>query len=209
MPSENGTLQTRGDEAVVEVHSSLGSYAIEHPRAEVSVFARQFGDEIGIRIIDPDFDGVSWKERSETIWRILDSSARELAARVSILVVMTPEEAHEAHITSVEFGENATGPVPFRDREVVFRAELDCHEVYVTVSQPFLDDLQRADGYCAAIKFDYPPGIIGADDDQLSVDFGETLRDGSYHVRWFDTIDQARDAAFMTARSRLARIAAA
>jgi hypothetical protein len=122
---------------------------------------------------------------------------------------MTPDEVEKAYVTSVEFDEGSSGPVSFRDQELVFRNRIECHQVFVTVSRPFLENLQRSPRYCAAIKFDHPPGIIATDDDQLSVDIGQTLRDENYHVRWFETVEQARDAAFAAARRRLASIAAA
>ncbi|MBA3315157.1 MAG: hypothetical protein H0T47_17955 [Planctomycetaceae bacterium] len=159
--------------------------------------------------MDPDFCGISWNERTESIRRILDSGPRELVDRISILVVMTPEEAEEIHVSSVDLDESSSGPVSFRDGELVFREENDSHQIYVTVSRPFLNTLQQAQDYCASIKFDYRPGIIATDDDQLSVDIGETLRNEQHQTRWFETVEQARDAAFEAARRRLARYAAA
>lgn len=194
---------------IAEVFRLLESYSNEHALAEVGVF-RRLDDRISVRIIDPDFRGMSRQRRNDGVWDVLNAGPRQLLEKVSVLLLMTPEEAADAHTSAAEFeSPTSSGPVPFLKDTLVFRERIDGHDVYVTVSRPVLADLRQADGYDAAVKVDYPPGIIAAADYGLSVDTGELLRDANYAPRWFDAPEAAKAAGIEAARRRFSRLAAA
>lgn len=199
----------RPDPDITGILKVLEEYPHDHPLAEVGVFRRR-QDAISVRIVDPSFHGMSWKQRDERIWHLLEETSDDITKRISVLLLMTPKEAAAAHFMTAEFDEDdPNGPVRFMKEGVSFRERLDSHEVFITIGRPLLPDLEVSKRLDAAFKFDFPPGIMTADDEPLSVDTGHLLRDNQFAPRWFDTVEQARAAAVAEARGRLALLAAA
>jgi stress-induced morphogen len=82
----------RPDPRVQRVLDALRQYEQAHPHAEI-VVRRQNPVSIRIRIIDPDFKRQDKIEREKEVWRILDTLSDELPADISMLLLLTPEEA--------------------------------------------------------------------------------------------------------------------
>lgn len=90
-------------EAVMEV---LAKYEAQHPHAEIEGY-RQNSVSLRIRIVDPDFAGVSRTDRHNTVWRILDELPEEIQSHLSTILLLTPDEK-KASFASFEFDD----PVP-------------------------------------------------------------------------------------------------
>jgi stress-induced morphogen len=89
-----------------QIKKALASYAAEHAAADVVLY-RHGPYLIRIRIIDPDFAGVSRDERHETVWAYLEGLGDEVLSEVSLLLLLTPKETSKS-FANVEFD----NPVP-------------------------------------------------------------------------------------------------
>ncbi len=196
------------DADIVAVLRVLEEYPLGHPLAEVGVFCRR-QDAMSVRIIDPSLHGMSWKQREERIWSLLEETPDDITERISVLLLMTPEEAAAHFMTAGFDADNPNGPVRFLKEGVSFREELNGHDIFITVGRPLLPDLEVSKRLDAAFKFDFPPGMMATDDEPLSIDTGHLLRDDEFAPRWFDTVEQARVAVIDEARRRLAHPAVA
>lgn len=86
-------VQVRGasDAILNAVMEALREYEADHPRAEIEGF-RQNSVAIRVRIIDPDFRGVSRAERHEAIWRVLEDLPEEVQSQLSTILLLAPNE---------------------------------------------------------------------------------------------------------------------
>jgi hypothetical protein len=80
------------DTQVQEIYDVLAPYQAEHVNAQIDV-RRRHEVSIHIRVIDPDFQGVRWAVREEPFWPLLKQLPYETFANISILLLLTPEEA--------------------------------------------------------------------------------------------------------------------
>lgn len=71
---------------------ALARYKADHPRAKIKVY-RQNSVSLRARIIDPDFAGIDRGQRHETIWRLIETLPEETQSQLSVLLLLTPEEA--------------------------------------------------------------------------------------------------------------------
>jgi len=101
-------LKVRGksDEYLDGVMTALAKYESQHPQAEIEGY-RQNTVSIRIRIIDPDFTGISRTERHDLVWHVLDDLPEEIQSHVSTILLLTPAEAKRS-FANVEFED----PVP-------------------------------------------------------------------------------------------------
>ena len=60
-----------------------------------------------IRILNPEFANRSRSQREEEVWSVLDKLPEEAAAEISLLLLLTPEEAKNS-FASFEFDD----PIP-------------------------------------------------------------------------------------------------
>src|SRR4051812_37939693 len=97
------------DHVLDEVINVLRAYETQHPHAEIEGY-REDSASIRIRIVDPDFKGISRIDRHNKIWDILDHLSEETLNHLSILVLVTPEEKPKS-IASLDFDD------PVRDGE--------------------------------------------------------------------------------------------
>ena len=96
----------REDKYVRAIREKLmTAYASQHPRAKVDV-KRYNSASVRVRVIDPDFAGSSWTDRDTQIWAVLDSLPDDTLAEISLLILLTPQEAKKS-MTNLEF-ENPT-----------------------------------------------------------------------------------------------------
>ena len=80
---------------------ALAGYEAEHPRARIKVY-RQNSVSLRARIIDPDFTGIDRGQRHEAIWRLIEGLPEETQSQLSILLLLTPEEAKRS-FANVDF----------------------------------------------------------------------------------------------------------
>jgi stress-induced morphogen len=86
----------------------LREYVSRHPRAQVSV-KRYNSVSVRVRIIDPDFEGMSRAERDDAVWEVLDTLPEETREEISLLILLTPEES-KTSLMNVEFENPAPSP---------------------------------------------------------------------------------------------------
>jgi stress-induced morphogen len=58
---------------------------------EIEVY-RQNSVSLRVRIVDPDFAGVSRADRHEIVWRYLEKLPESVQSQVSLLLALTPDE---------------------------------------------------------------------------------------------------------------------
>ncbi|MEX0702330.1 MAG: hypothetical protein WD069_09565 [Planctomycetales bacterium] len=88
--------------------AALAHYEAKHPEALIDV-RRKNPVAIHIRIIDPDFAGSDRVDREDEVWEVLESVPDDLAANITMVLLLTPDEA-ERSFASFEFDH----PVPSR-----------------------------------------------------------------------------------------------
>jgi stress-induced morphogen len=84
---------------------TLEAYEARHPRAEIEGYLED-SFSIKLRIVDPDFQGVSRTDRHNAIWRELETLPEETLSYLSILLLLTPEE-RKTSFASLEFDDPA------------------------------------------------------------------------------------------------------
>jgi len=72
-------------------------YGIEHPQAQFEVY-RYNSVSIRIRVIDPDFSGLTRTERDTLMWHILDKLPEEIRADITLLVLLAPGEESSSFV---------------------------------------------------------------------------------------------------------------
>jgi stress-induced morphogen len=95
-----------GDSFTDQVLDALGNYESLHPGAEIEVYRRN-SVSIRVRIVDPEFLGISRSERHEIVWRFLEKLPEEVQSQVSLLLLLTPEET-KTSFANLEFD----NPIP-------------------------------------------------------------------------------------------------
>jgi hypothetical protein len=101
-------VRGNGDQFTDQVLAALHPYKAQHPGAEIQAYRRNSAS-IRVRVIDPDFSGISRAERHDVIWRHLEKLPESIQSQVSLLVLLAPSETGTS-IANLEF-EN---PVPSR-----------------------------------------------------------------------------------------------
>jgi hypothetical protein len=96
----------RPDDALKQVVAALKEYNQANPNAEIEAY-RQNSVSIRIRIVSPDFKRKSRAQREQGVWTFLDTLPEDAAAEISLLLLLTPEEA-KTSLANFEF-EN---PIP-------------------------------------------------------------------------------------------------
>ncbi len=98
----------RPDPILRQIKNALGEYDIVHPNAEIEAY-RQNSVSVRIRVLNPEFTGRTRAQREEEVWACLDKLPEEASAEISLLLLLTPEEAKNS-IASIEFDD----PIPSR-----------------------------------------------------------------------------------------------
>ncbi len=96
----------QSDEAIDEIIGSLRPYEHDHPQADIAIY-RQNSVSVRVRIIDPDFAGLSKPERSQTAWKYLDTLPEEVQGDISTVLLLTPDET-KMSFANLEFDD----PIP-------------------------------------------------------------------------------------------------
>ena len=80
------------DENVRQILDALRGYEEAHPHAVIEA-RRSNPVVIRVRIIDPDFAGRDRVDREEEVWPFLIGLPEEVVADITMLLLVTPEEA--------------------------------------------------------------------------------------------------------------------
>lgn len=101
-------IRGKRDPAIEAVTTTLGAYVAVHPRADIVVY-RHNSVSIRVRIIDPDFAGISRPDRHDAVWSYLEALPEDILSQISILLALTPDE-QPTSIGSLDFDH----PLPSR-----------------------------------------------------------------------------------------------
>jgi stress-induced morphogen len=99
-------IRGTSSEQLDAVMKSLEAYEARHPRAEIEGYSED-PLSIKLRIVAPDFQGLSRTDRHNAIWRELETLPEETLSYLSVLLLLTPEE-RKTSFASLEFDD----PVP-------------------------------------------------------------------------------------------------
>jgi stress-induced morphogen len=83
-------------------------YCAKHKKAKLKVY-RYNSVSVRVRIVDPDFKGMSRVDRDSALWDVLDALPEDVRSDVSLLLLLTPEETKNS-IMNLEFDD----PTPSR-----------------------------------------------------------------------------------------------
>ena len=103
------SIKIRGDkpdQILREIAGILNEYDKNHPKAKIELY-RQNSVSVRIRILSPEFAGRSRAQREEEVWAILNKLPEETLAEISLLLLLTPNEAKNS-FASLEFDD----PIP-------------------------------------------------------------------------------------------------
>ena len=99
----------REDTCVRAIREKLvADYGPRHPHAQIDV-KRYNSVSVRVRILDPDFARQNRTARDTAIWDILDTLPEETREEISMLILLTPEEA-KTSLMNLEFED----PTPSR-----------------------------------------------------------------------------------------------
>jgi hypothetical protein len=85
----------RPDSVLKQIVDVLNEYSEAHPNAEIEAY-RQNSVSLRIRVISPEFREMSRAQREEELWNYLDRLPEEIAAEISLLLLLTPREAKDS-----------------------------------------------------------------------------------------------------------------
>lgn len=91
----------KSDAEVQHIVDVLTEYQRAHPKAQIDVHRRN-PVSIRIRIIDPDFQGLSWMDREPEVWSLLKRLPEEVFVNLTMLLLLTPEEVPSS-LANMEF----------------------------------------------------------------------------------------------------------
>jgi hypothetical protein len=91
----------RPDKQLKQIVEALKPYDKAHPGADIEVY-RQNSVSVRVRVIDPHFEGKSRAQREEELWNGLEQLPEEVAAELSVLLLLTPKEA-KVSLASLDF----------------------------------------------------------------------------------------------------------
>jgi hypothetical protein len=89
----------RLDRVLREIADALKKYDQVHPTARIEVY-RQNSVSVRIRILDAAFSGRDRAQREDEVWAILNGLPEETVAEISLLLLLTPDEARRSFASS-------------------------------------------------------------------------------------------------------------
>jgi hypothetical protein len=89
------------DATLQAIRGALRQYEAKHPQARVQV-KRQNPVSVRVRVLDPGFEGLDRSTREDQLWVFLDTLAEDVRADITMLLLLTPEEA-EMSLANAEF----------------------------------------------------------------------------------------------------------
>src|SRR5258708_30289295 len=94
------------DPILRQIVNALSEYDKAHPKVVIEAY-RQNSVSVRIRIVNPEFAGRTRAQREEEVWAILNKLPDETVAEISLLLLLTPDEAKNS-FASFEFDD----PIP-------------------------------------------------------------------------------------------------
>jgi stress-induced morphogen len=88
-------IRGKSDPVTKRFAAALNPYERLNPEAKIELFRRNWAS-IRIRIIDSAFEGIDLPERHDTVWRYLDVLSKDDLGSLSLLLLLTPEEAKDS-----------------------------------------------------------------------------------------------------------------
>lgn len=89
------------DKSLENVRDVLQEYAEAHPHAEIRIY-RKNCVSIRIRIIDPDFKGMSKSDRHNQVWQLVEKMPEDTQKDISVLLLLAPDET-KGSLMNLEF----------------------------------------------------------------------------------------------------------
>src|SRR5947209_4911317 len=71
------------DRRLKRIVKELERYQADHPQAEIEAY-RQNSVSVRIRVLSPEFKGLSRAEREDALWKFLDELPEEVSAEISV-----------------------------------------------------------------------------------------------------------------------------
>jgi stress-induced morphogen len=96
------------DKTLERIKKVLQSYAADYPHAQIDLY-RQNPVSVRIRIINPEFAHLSRVARHERVWNYLDSLSEDTQSDISMLLLLTPDEAKKS-FANIEFEDPVSSP---------------------------------------------------------------------------------------------------
>jgi stress-induced morphogen len=88
-------VRGKRDEWIDQIEQALSAYQARHPEADITLY-RQNSASVRIRIIDPDFRGMSRVDRNDLLWTFLEGLDQSVLNHLTILLLLAPEETGES-----------------------------------------------------------------------------------------------------------------
>jgi len=101
-----GILRGTSDAVIDSIITVLENYQTNYPQAQIDLY-RQNSVSVRVRIIDPEFAGLSKLERSQRVWQYLNQLDEEVQADISTILLLTPDET-ESSFANMDFNH----PIP-------------------------------------------------------------------------------------------------
>ena len=101
-------LRGKSDTVIDRMIETLQEFQADHPKSQIDLY-RQNSVSVRIRIVDPDFSGLTKADRSKATWKYLNSLPDEIQADLSALILLTPDETKKS-AANIEFED----PIPSR-----------------------------------------------------------------------------------------------
>jgi hypothetical protein len=95
------TVRGKRDRVLAAIADALQEYERGHPRARIELYRRNRA-AVRVRVIDPDFTGLDRQRRDDLIWPYLEKARSGAAGDITMLVLLTPEEAPHS-IANLDF----------------------------------------------------------------------------------------------------------
>jgi hypothetical protein len=103
-----GDRRPQPDAQVQQILDILTADERAHPQAQIEG-RRHSPVSIRLRIIDPDLHGRDRLEREPEIWTLLQRLPKEVLVTITMLVLLTPEEAEKSYAS-----QECEHPIPAR-----------------------------------------------------------------------------------------------
>jgi stress-induced morphogen len=89
------TIRGTSDGGLQSVAEALANYAAQHENADIVVY-RHNAVSVRIRIVDPDFEGITKAKRHDIVWDVVKDLPEEQQSEISLLLLLTPDEVERS-----------------------------------------------------------------------------------------------------------------
>jgi stress-induced morphogen len=89
------TIRGTSDGCLQGIAEALAHYEARHDNADIVVY-RHNAVSVRIRIVDPDFEGITKAERHDIVWDFVKDLPEEQQSEISLLLLLTPDEVERS-----------------------------------------------------------------------------------------------------------------